>query len=120
MNTLDALNFILAGFAVVLGALALLWLVSALVGRVFAAAAPSQRAARAHAVPAPAPADIPPAHLAAISAAVAVLTAGHGRVVSVHAPAPHSAAWRSAQDTAPQSVRWGRPADPAPDRQRTP
>ena len=118
MNTLDALNFILAGFAVVLGALALLWLVSALVGRVFAATAPSQRAARTHA--APAPADIPPVHLAAISAAVAVLTAGRGRVVSVHAPAPHSAAWRSAQDTAPQSVRWGRPADPAPDRQRTP
>ena len=89
---LDSISFILSGFGVVMGALALLWAVSALIGRVFTITATSSAAA----VAPPAtttPPGIPAAHVAAISAAVAAITGGRGRVVSVHAPAHVAHAW---------------------------
>lgn len=94
MNLVDALAFILAGFTLVLVTLALLWLVSAVIGRVFAVG--SRRSTQAPANPAPALAEasgIPPAHVAAIAAAVAVVTAGRGRVVTVRVPGHASAGW---------------------------
>jgi hypothetical protein len=59
---------------------------------------------RRAATPAPAPrpatpvvpAGIPPAHVAAIAAAVAVVTDGRGRVVRVLAPPHGTAAWSEA------------------------
>jgi len=105
-GTGEALSFIATGFMVVMLALALLWLVSAAIGRAFAAGAAKPSAA----APAPAGRDAPPAaHLAAISAAVAVLTGGRGRIVSVHAPAHVADAWvnegRSDQLSS-HRVRW--------------
>ncbi|HEY5763182.1 MAG TPA: OadG family transporter subunit [Rhodocyclaceae bacterium] len=88
---LDSLAFILSGFAVVMGALALLWAVSALIGRAFTIAATANTTPRPP-TPAAAP-GVPAAHVAAISAAVAVITGGRGRVVAVRAPADVANAW---------------------------
>lgn len=99
MTFLEELFLVLLGFGIVVTVLAVLWLVSALVGRIFVTReAALARAASAAAgppanqpVPAPAVAPgVPPAHLAAISAAVAVITGGRGRVASVRLP-PHKA-----------------------------
>ncbi|HYH37159.1 MAG TPA: OadG family transporter subunit [Azospirillum sp.] len=86
--------FILGGLAVVMGVLTLLWGVMELVGRAFVAreAAPAAAPA-ATPVPAAAPAGVPPHHLAAIAAAVAVMTDGRGRVVRVTAAPHQSSAW---------------------------
>jgi len=91
--------FVLQGFGLVLTVLALLWLVSALLGRLFgtrpakakavALSAPSASRATA-AVPA---GKVPAAHIAAITAAVAVATSGRGRIVRVHAPAHGATGW---------------------------
>ncbi|MDO9599151.1 MAG: OadG family protein [Azoarcus sp.] len=118
MNMTDTLTFIASGFAIVLLALSLLWMVSAIIGRVFAGAtsrltAPPVRTtppspASVDATPA-ARAGIPPAHLAAISAAVAVMTGGRGQVVSVRAPAHLSGAWSREGRTdqfSSHRVRW--------------
>lgn len=117
MALAESLRFILAGFAVVLVALSLLWLLSALMGRLFAAAA-----GRVTAGP-PRPdgslPGIPAAHLAAISAAVAVLTGGRGRVLTVRAPGHLSGSWASegrSDQFSSHRVRWdwplGRPGKP--------
>ena len=84
------LLFILSGLAVVMGVLTLLWGVMALVGRAFIAPVPAPAPAPA---PEAVPAGVPPHHLAAIAAAVAVLTDGRGRVVRVTAPPHRSTAW---------------------------
>lgn len=92
----DELVFIGSGFGLVLTILALLWLVSALIGRFFAVAkAHKAPAAAPIAAPAAAPVapGVPPQHLAAISAAVAMMTDGRGRVVSVRLPAHRAIAW---------------------------
>lgn len=118
MNMTDTLTFIVSGFAIVMLALALLWMVSAVIGRVFARSAsrlatPPVRATSA--LPAsvePIPSTrtcIPPAHLAAISAAVAVMTGGRGQVVSVRAPAHLSGEWAREGRTdqfSSHRVRW--------------
>lgn len=118
MDLVDELEFILSGFSVVLTALAMLWLVSAIMGLAFSAIgrrherALSAAPAVALSTSAPAPAieaGIPAAHVAAISAAVAVLTSGRGRVVSVAAPGHVSAAWAREGRTEQFSshrVRW--------------
>ena len=96
----DQLVFIVQGFGLVLVVLALLWLLSALLGRIFVAqerrraSPPPAPAAAVGAAPAPTvSAGTPPAHLAAIAAAVAVATSGRGRVVRVVAPAHGAAGW---------------------------
>ncbi|MCB1909121.1 MAG: hypothetical protein KDH15_17285 [Rhodocyclaceae bacterium] len=111
MDIADALLFIATGFAVVLGALALLWLISAATGRLFAATGAAVATPPAPGAPSAstASAGIPPPHLAAIAAAVAVVTAGRGRVVSVRAPAHLADAWASegrADQLASHRLRW--------------
>lgn len=115
MNMTDTLTFIASGFAIVMLALALLWLVSAVIGIVFARVThlPSQPATPAPSAPVgPTPAaraGIPPAHLAAISAAVAVMTGGRGQVVSARAPAHLSGEWAREGRTdqfSSHRVRW--------------
>lgn len=106
MTLIESLVFIGTGFAVVVVALAALWILSAMVGRVFAGA----RAAASPAVAAPDVAPgIPPMHLAAIVAAVSASTGGRGRVLRVRAPAHLSGAWASegrADQLASHRVRW--------------
>ncbi|WP_431855039.1 OadG family transporter subunit [Azospirillum sp.] len=87
--------FILGGLTVVMGVLTLLWGVMALVGRAFAARTPVPQVSAPAPAPMPesAPAGVPPHHLAAIAAAVAVMTDGRGRVVRVTAAPHQSAAW---------------------------
>ena len=107
----EQIVFILQGFGLVMAVLALLWLISALLGRVLgnvgAGAAPP---AKAPPTPAPAPrSGIPTGHLAAIAAAVAVATSGRGRVVRILAPAHGSAGWIGAGRTGSllnKRVRW--------------
>ncbi|WP_035693498.1 OadG family transporter subunit [Azospirillum halopraeferens] len=107
---MEHLVFILTGFGTVLAVLALLAGFLALVGRVFAA---RPAAAPAPAAPPPAPAAepaVPAHHLAAIAAAVAVMTDGRGRVVRVRAAAHRSDAWARhgrAEHFAGHRVRWG-------------
>jgi len=95
----EQLVFIVQGFGLVMSVLALLWFVSALLGRIFqtrpprpASAPPSASAVGAAPTPA-VKSGVPPAHLAAIAAAVAVATSGRGRVVRVVAPAHGAAGW---------------------------
>lgn len=110
MSAVDSLLFILVGFAVVMLALTLLWAVCALIGGLFSRLRPAP-AAR---IPEPAQAassasSIPPAHLAAISAAVAAVTGGKGRIVSVLAPAQVFTSWAQEGRTEQFSshrVRW--------------
>lgn len=94
MILVDALGFVLSGFALVLATLALLWMVSAAIGRVFAT---TTRHAMRTAAPPPdqrsAMPTIPFTHVAAIAAAVAVVTDGRGRVVTVRAPGHLAAGW---------------------------
>ncbi len=95
----EQLVFILQGFGLVLAVLALLWLISAVLGRVFMARsrptpAVAATPSAAGAEPAPAPQAGPPtAHLVAIAAAVAAVTSGRGRVVRVVAPAHGAVGW---------------------------
>jgi Na+-transporting methylmalonyl-CoA/oxaloacetate decarboxylase gamma subunit len=91
----DELTFIGTGFGLVLSILALLWMISAVIGRVYTAShqpktVPVAAAPAAAAAPV---AGIPPGHLAVISAAVAMMTDGRGRVVSVRLPAHQATAW---------------------------
>ncbi|HYH18014.1 MAG TPA: OadG family transporter subunit [Azospirillum sp.] len=100
--------FILGGFAVVMGILALLAGAVALLGRVFTARAPAP-AALTPVTPAPVAPGIPPHHLAAIAAAVAAITDGRGRVVRVVAPPHQAQAWAQHGRTrhfASHRVRW--------------
>lgn len=113
MNAVDSLAFILVGFAVVMIALGMLWGVSALIGRIFVrfttvspTPTPMMDACLA---PARSPGTIPPAHIAAITAAVAAITQGKGRVVSVLAPAQVFTSWAQEGRTEQFSshrVRW--------------
>lgn len=131
---MDSIVFILSGFAVVLLALGMLWSVSALIGRIFvklssdrpagaasaSAAAAAAAAGQTDASTAPSPPTplsspsssartIPAAHLAAISAAIAEITHGRGRVVSVLAPAQVFTSWAQEGRTEQFSshrVRW--------------
>lgn len=125
---MDSIVFILSGFAVVLLALGMLWSVSALIGRIFvklssdrpAGAASASAAGQTDASTAPSPPTplsspsssartIPAAHLAAISAAIAEITHGRGRVVSVLAPAQVFTSWAQEGRTEQFSshrVRW--------------
>ena len=106
---MGTLQFVAAGFLVVLLALALLWAVSALIGRLFSARGEAPAAATPKA-PAPPPArGIPPAHVAAISAVVAAITDGRGRIVTVRAPAHLNGGWASEgrwDQLASHRVRW--------------
>lgn len=116
---MEHLTFILSGFGVVMLVLAALWLTTAIVGRAFAAAegraVPAVASAPAPAAPtAPVFEGVPPQHVVAISAAVAVLTGGRGRVVSVSAPPHRVAAWAQegrSEQFAGRRVRrdWARP-----------
>ncbi|MGC2855090.1 OadG family transporter subunit [Novispirillum sp. DQ9] len=113
---MEHLTFILSGFGVVMLVLAALWLTTAAVGRAFAAVEARSVAAPAAAPAAAAPVfeGVPPQHVAAISAAVAVLTGGRGRVVSVSAPPHRVAAWAHqgrSEQFASRRVRrdWARP-----------
>ena len=84
------LTFIGSGFGIVMGVLAALWGICAAVGALFRHLE-TETPAPVAATPSPAvPAGTPPAHVAAIAAAVASLP-GAWRVVSVAAP-PHIAA----------------------------
>ncbi|AWK89371.1 OadG family transporter subunit [Azospirillum thermophilum] len=103
--------FILGGFTVVMGILALLYGVMALIGRAFVgrgqqpAPAPAARPAAAPA----APPGIPPHHLAAIAAAVAAVTGGRGRVLRVTAPPHKATSWAlhgRSEQFASHRVRW--------------
>jgi Na+-transporting methylmalonyl-CoA/oxaloacetate decarboxylase gamma subunit len=92
------LVFILQGFGLVVAVLALLWLLSALLGRIFGAratpaAVPSSGSVERAQPPPAVSAGVPPAHVAVIAAAVAVATSGRGRVVRVVAPAHGAAGW---------------------------
>jgi len=87
----EDLAFIGSGFGIVMGVLAALWGICAAVGAGFRRLETEAPAPVPSAAPAPAvTAGTPPAHVAAIAAAVASLP-GAWRVVSVSAP-PHIAA----------------------------
>ena len=105
----DTLLLIVTGFAVVLGALALLWLISAAIGRLFAGGTSAAAAPPPATAPSPPTADVTAPHLAAIAATVAAVTDGRGRVVSVRAPAHLATAWASegrADQLASHRLRW--------------
>ncbi|NYZ17949.1 hypothetical protein HL658_35875 [Azospirillum sp. RWY-5-1] len=96
---------IVGGLTVVIGVLALLWGATALVGRLFAGAPPPM----VPAAPSPAKPAVPPHHLAAIAAAVAVMTGGRGRVVRVTALPHRAEGWTQharAGHAAGHRVRW--------------
>jgi Na+-transporting methylmalonyl-CoA/oxaloacetate decarboxylase gamma subunit len=118
--------FILQGFGLVMVVLALLWFLSAMLGRLV------KLFDRPASPPAPAvnpsvpvvQAGVPAAHVAAITAAVAVATGGRGRVVQVLAPAHGVAGWIGVGRTGHmlnKRVRWdwstpqlNQPSSPGP------
>lgn len=103
MSVLQDLEIVATGCAIVLGALALLWGLTALVGHVVALGSGLGRPRPVAAVAE----DVPAHHLVAIAAAVAaVLGEGH-RIVAIAAPAHRVPAWASSARY-PQSRR--RPA----------
>jgi Na+-transporting methylmalonyl-CoA/oxaloacetate decarboxylase gamma subunit len=116
MSLGDQIVLVLFGFGIVLTVLALLWLVSASVGRLFVlretAVAHAAAAAAGPPRPAVAPAlaaGMPAAHAAAIAAAVAVVTGGRGRVAAVHLPAHQAATWAQSgrlEQYSSHRVRW--------------
>jgi len=92
---LQNLIFIGLGFAIVMGVLAALWGVCAGVGVIFkrVESAKAAKAAKAAEEPGPQmPEGTPPAHVAAIAAAVASLSTAY-RIVRVHAPPHMSKSW---------------------------
>ncbi len=108
MGTSATLQFVASGFLVVLLALSLLWAVSVLIGRAFARRDATPTQARP-APDAPAGRPIPAGHVAAIAAAVAALTDGRGRVVTIRAPVPLAGAWTNegrGDQAASHRVRW--------------
>lgn len=119
MNLFDAVVFVLAGFGVVMVALAVLWWISALIsvvivragrGRALPTAASGVPAAAQPPALANAGAGVPIAHRIAIAAAVALATGGRGRVLAVHAPAHREPAWAGALRGAPAPAQprgWG-------------
>jgi hypothetical protein len=101
-----------SGFGIVMIVLASLWGVCAITGTYFMRR-DAARAAKPAAAPAPAPAaarspqiaaGVPPAHVAAIAAAVASLSGAY-RVIRVSAPAHNSRAW-AAQGRYEQQAKW--------------
>lgn len=115
MTVTESFGFVLTGFGLVLATLALLWLVSATIGRLFASG--TRRRAEAPAAP-PQLASaraIPPGHIAAIGGAVAVLIGSRGRVVRIRAPGHVAPGWSSegrSENSASHGnrVRWDRAA----------
>lgn len=110
MQWSDSLAFAGRGFGIVMVVLALLWLVNAALGRLFVRLSGDREAVTRFAPAAPnRSGGPPPQHIAAISAAVAVLTEGRGRVVAVRA-APHvAAAWAQEgriEQFSSHRVRW--------------
>jgi Na+-transporting methylmalonyl-CoA/oxaloacetate decarboxylase gamma subunit len=100
----EDLVFIATGFGIVMGVLASLWGVCAIVGRVFIRVE-TAKLATPEPAPAPQPLEgIPPAHVAAIAAAVASLS-GSWRIARVDAPAHVSGAW-AAQGRFEQQAKW--------------
>ena len=94
MNILADLEIVAIGCAIVVGALVVLWVVTALVGRLVALGGGTSLQAAARNEP-PAGSGIPLHHLVAIAAAVeATLGAGH-RVAAISAPAHRVPAWAS-------------------------
>lgn len=89
------LSFILIGFAVVLGVLGLLWAIMAVIGDALGTVETPRPVPVSRPVTATVPTHSgPPAHhLAAIAAAVAVVTGGRGRVTRVVAAPTRAAAW---------------------------
>ncbi|CCG09303.1 OadG family transporter subunit [Pararhodospirillum photometricum] len=94
---LDDLLLILTGFVMVMIVLALLWGLCALVGWIFThrpQAPVAQPAAPPPALPAASgPVAIPPAHVAAIGAAVASVLGGRARVLQIRAPVTPANPW---------------------------
>jgi glutaconyl-CoA/methylmalonyl-CoA decarboxylase subunit delta len=85
-------ELILSGFSIVMGVLAMLWGVTALIATIFNRPAKPEPVAQA-AAPAPAASSVPDHHLAAIAAAVATSFAVPHRIVSVSGPHTHVSAW---------------------------
>ncbi|MBT8428724.1 MAG: OadG family protein [Gammaproteobacteria bacterium] len=100
--------FIITGFGIVIAVLSFLWLACAFVGWLHRDARPHPPAETE--TPGPAQSPIPGAHLAAISAAIAVLLPGRHRIVRVYAPGHRTMAWieegRFEMSTS-HRVRWG-------------
>lgn len=121
---MENLAFIGTGFGIVMGVLAALWGVCAVVGLVFKSvetrrkAAAEKPAAPAHPAPeAGTPGGPPPGHLAAIAAAVASMSPAY-RVVRVAAPGHVAKAWaaqgRLEQQTSGRNLaRWAAPGHAA-------
>ncbi len=93
-------SLILSGFGIVMGVLAMLWAVTALIAKLFTRPAkPIETAAKPNAAPTPsaapvtAPPGVPAHHLAAITAAVAASFAPPTRIVSVDGLYAHVSAW---------------------------
>ncbi len=98
---IDQLVFIFQGFGLVMVVLALLWLLSALLGRLIAPRAAPATAAQPAASPSPVVDEgVPAAHVAAIVAAVGVITGDRARLVRVRAPAHGVPGWISSAHTA--------------------
>lgn len=96
MSVLADLEIVAIGCAIVLGALAALWGLTALVGRAAALGGGRPGDAAAAAAPAAEPATahgVPPHHLAAIAAAIEATLGGGHRVVGISAPAHRVPAW---------------------------
>jgi len=91
-DLMQEIDVMAIGCAVVMAALALLWGLTALVGRLVEL---GNRigARRAAAHPAAVAVGVPPHHLAVIAAAVAAIIEAPHRIVRVRAPGHRSAAW---------------------------
>lgn len=112
---MEQVVFIGLGFGIVMGVLTALWGVCALVGTAFKRIEAAREAAVPAPVSIPAPEiaeGIPPAHVAAIAAAVASLS-GAWRIRRVEAPVHVSRAW-AAQGRFELQTKWQAYAAGAP------
>jgi Na+-transporting methylmalonyl-CoA/oxaloacetate decarboxylase gamma subunit len=88
---MSEMGFILLGFGIVVAVLALLWLVCVLIGLTQTRqSAPSPAGEESWQA---APPQIPAAHLAAISAALATMLPGPHRIIRVYAPGHKAPSW---------------------------
>lgn len=101
------LEVMVTGVAIVMGVLALLWTLTALVGVFTSATSKARNAARNRRIKKAEPAEgIPPHHLVAIAAAVSGMIASPHRIVRVAAPAHRTQGWAGQTRVRQQPGTW--------------